>query len=82
VAKDAAIPGFDAVQSSGRRVGEYQQGVETSSWKAGAPVKGQGCSGNFAWLPHQAEPEGIEAQVRSFAWWDLGTGNLLVGGGR
>jgi hypothetical protein len=39
VAKDAAIPGFDAVQSSGRRVGEYQQGVETSSWKAGAPVK-------------------------------------------
>jgi hypothetical protein len=82
VAKDAAITGLCAVQSSGRRVREYQQGVETSSWKAGAPIKGQGRSGNYAWLPHQAEPERIEAQVRRFLWWDLGTGNLLAGGGR
>jgi hypothetical protein len=49
--------------------------------KAGAPIEGQGRSGNYTWLPHQAEPERIEAQVRSFLWWDLEMGNILVGGG-
>jgi len=51
--------------------------------KAGVPIEGQGRSGNYTWLPHQAEPERIEAQVRSFFMVGSRDGqHISRGGGR
>jgi hypothetical protein len=63
VVKHAAGLGFVLSNLLDAGLDSINKALKLPAWKAGAPVKGQGRSGNYGWLPHQASSERIEAQV-------------------